>query len=291
MAARVITNAAQKGGVGKSTFTIQGALFAKLKLNARVLLIDVDPQCNSSGVFVTHDQISDNPQSVASLLYTENIDVTPIIGKHGVDVIPGDDGINAFPQDYTDGAFAELISKLAKADDNSANEVIREVVDHQLVAFAQNIARLQEQYDYIFIDVPPSFLGLPLISSLCAATDVVGLVEPTKFSSDVVGSFIDKVEQVRSQFNHDMTFHGFIINKFRPTTVRHKERVAVWQKEYPDFFMGTPVKVNAWIETCTEDGQPVWRGANNSSRRDGAKTLLLALGKVLPNILKKRATS
>lgn len=282
MAARVTTYAAQKGGVGKSTILIQSCFIARLKLNARVLLIDVDPQCNSSGVMLDEGQLEQNHSTVASMLYSDDISITPLKGKYGIDVIPGDDGINAFPQDLTDGAFSELLSRIDSIGQDSANHVIQEVVDNQLIAFARNVDSLRDQYDYIFIDVPPSFLGLPLISSLCAATDVVGLLEPTKFSSDVVSGFIDKVSSIKENYNPEMIFHGFIVNKFRGTSKRHKERVLEWQKELGDNLIADPIKVNSWIEDRTEDGEPVFQGIKNSHQRSGCVSLLNAIIEVFP---------
>ena len=284
MTARVSSYVAQKGGVGKSMTTVQSCLLTALKLKKRTLLIDIDPQKNSSGVFVSSEDIENNPDCYASLLYMQNYEVKPIKGKYGIDVIPGDDGINAFPQDLTDDAFANLLNRLAKNEKATANDVIKEVVDLQLVAFASNVQKLREHYDYIFIDTPPSFLGLPLISALCACTDVVGLLEPNKFSSDVIEGFIDKVNTIHEEFNPEMIFHGFIINKFRGSSQRHKKRAAEWIAEYPDFFVADPIRINSWLEDCTEDGEPCWKLANNSNRRAGAKSLLNAIATIIPEI-------
>jgi chromosome partitioning protein len=285
MAARVYSFPAQKGGVGKSTFTIQGALVTRIKLDKRVLLIDVDPQRNSSSVFLSDEQLANNTECLASMLYQE-CNIMPITGNYGVDVIPGDDGINNFPQDLTDGAFDMLLKELKSNGDVSANDIIKEVVDSQLVWFIKNVQRLQQEYDYIFIDVPPSFLGLPLISALCASTDIVGLVEPNRFSSDVIEGFIEKVTAIRSDYNPSLHFHGFVINKFRGNSVRHGDKAKAWREAWPEFFLGSPVRINSWIEDSTEDGEPVWKGANNANRRDGAKSIIRALAKVIPELKK-----
>lgn len=282
--ARVISASAQKGGVGKTTLSVQAALVTAIHLNKRTLLIDVDPQCNSSGVIITPEQKEASPQSVASRLYMKDATVTPIKGKYGIDVIPGDDGINAFPQELSNGAFASIIQRLAGENSPSANDIIKEVVDVQLISFAENVERLRQDYDYIFIDTPPSFLGLPLISALCASTDVIGLVEPNNFSSQVIEGFIEKVSQIHEQYNPELKFHGFIINKLRATSARHNERAEQWMKEFPDFFLGKPIKTNSWLEETTEDGEPCWKNANNSHRRSGAKNLLDALSDVIPEI-------
>lgn len=289
MAARVTTYAAQKGGVGKSTIIIQSCFLARLKFNAKVLLIDVDPQCNSSDLLLEEeDQVIEPDSAVASMLYAKNANIKPIKGKYGIDVIPGDDGINAFPKDLTDGAFTDLLSRIESIGQESTNDVIQEVVDTQLIAFAKNVHNLKDQYDYIFIDVPPSFLGLPLISSLCAATDVVGLLEPTKFSSDVVSGFIDKVTSIKDNYNPTMVFHGFIINKFRATSTRHKERVLAWQEELGDLLLAEAIKVNSWIEDTTEDGVPVFEGRLNNHRKMGSIALLNAIKTVFPEFKDKK---
>jgi len=283
MAARVSTMAAQKGGVGKTTLLVQSCFLARLKFNYRVLLIDVDPQCNSSDLLLEDGQLVQSDSTVASMLYGNDVDFKPIKGKFGIDVIPGDDGINAFPQDLSDGAFRDLLSEIDVLAIDSANKVIQEVVDNQLIAFAQNVNSLREQYDYIFIDVPPSFLGLPLISALCAATDVVGLLEPTKFSSDVVGDFIDKVTSIRENYNPLLNFHGFIINKFRRTSKRHKQRVELWEQELDDdLIIAEPIKISSWIEDRTEDGEPIFQGITNSHQKACSMNMINAITAVFP---------
>ncbi|MBQ4839812.1 ParA family protein [Pseudoalteromonas luteoviolacea] len=280
--ARVIAPSAQKGGVGKTTMSVQGALATAVKLSARTLLIDVDPQGNSSGSFLTPEDRAAHPEVSASALYVDNSNLKPIPGKYGVDVIPGDDGINAFPQELSGTTIQEIIGSLS--DDASANDIISGVVDEQLIAFVKNVQQFKAQYDYIWIDTPPSFLGLPLISALCAATDVVSVLEPTKFSSDVIDSFIDKVSTVKEQYNPSLTFHGFVINKLRATSERHKNTADQWLAEYPEFFLGTSIKVNSWIEATTEDGEPVWKKASNEHRKKGARNLLSALGEFIPEL-------
>lgn len=282
MTARVNALAAQKGGVGKTMTTVQACLASKIRANKRTLLIDLDPQRNSSGVFLTPEQMEDNSRCCASLLYTDGCDIEPFTGKYGIDVIPGDDGINSFPQDLTDGAFAKLIQQLSQKKGSSANDVIKEVVDHQLIAFANNVEKFRARYDHIFLDTPPSFLGLPLLSALCASTDVIGLLEPSRFSSDVISGFIDKVTTVHEEYNPELTFHGFIINKFRANSQRHKDRVEEWTTEFPDFFLSDPIRVSSWLEDCTEDGEPCWVGANNSTRRTSSKLVLSALATIIP---------
>jgi cellulose biosynthesis protein BcsQ len=168
---------------------------------------------------------------------------------------------------------------------DSANRVIQEVVDNQLISFAKNINNLRENYDYIFIDVPPSFLGLPLISALCAATDVVGLLEPTKFSSDVVIDFIDKVTSIKQDYNPLLDFHGFIINKYRLTSKRHKERVKLWEEELDDgLIISEPIKMASWIEDKTEDGEPIFKGSTHSHQKSAAMNMINAITSVFPEL-------
>ncbi|GHG06965.1 chromosome partitioning protein ParA [Thalassotalea marina] len=282
----MILYAAQKGGVGKTLFSVQGCLIAAVHKRAKVLLIDVDPQKNSSSTFCDPEMLAVNTDCYSSLLFTEEPELTPLKGMHGIDVIPGDDGINSFPQDLTNDAFAELIERVAgsKIGDINANDIIADVVDRQLVSFAKNIKQLKKQYDYIFIDTPPSFLGLPLISGLCAATDVVCLVEPNKYSGDVIENFISKVNEIHEKYNDELKFHGFMINRFRGNSNRQKERVQLWMKEYGEHFIGEPIKINSWLEDSTEDGEPVWVNANNANRKAGAYSLLSNFFIVFPEL-------
>ncbi len=187
---KIIAIANQKGGVGKTTTAI--SLSAALaNFNRRVLLLDMDPQGNSSRGF--------------------SIDIT-LINKSMYDVLVKDLDINkAIRKTVTKNVdILPANLKLASTDVEVSNKV-----SNPLFLLKNAIEKIHKNYDYIIIDCPPS-LGLLNINSLVAANSVIIPVQCEYFAMEAVAQILSSISQIQSTYNSNLTIEGFLMTMYDP---------------------------------------------------------------------------
>ena len=181
----IITIANQKGGVGKTT-TVVNLATALASINKRVLVIDMDPQYNSSMSFNAYD----NEKSIYKV-FSNEIKINNAIQSSQ---IPKLDVISA----CEDLAAAEY----ELADDENRNYLLK-----------QYIEEIKDNYDYIFIDTPPT-LGLLTISSLTASDEVLIPVQCEFFALEGLSKLIKTIEIVKSNLNPNLKLNGIILTMY-----------------------------------------------------------------------------
>lgn len=190
-----ITN--QKGGVGKTTTAINlsAALASK---GLRTLLVDLDPQANSSMSFLDIHE----PRKTVYEALTEN-DV------HLADVV--------IPADKTPGLdLAPSSIALAKIE----AKLIGELDSHYRLK--DELASLHERYDYIVIDTPPT-LGIITVNALVAATHVLIPVQASYFALEGTDDLLETVEKVKMRANPELQILGALITLFDKRTLLSKD--------------------------------------------------------------------
>jgi chromosome partitioning protein len=188
MGARIVAVANQKGGVGKTTTTIN--LAASLALaNRRVLLVDVDPQGNlTSGVG------QKGKAAAGGTMYAALTRVEPETDARAFVIPTGVDGLALIPADRNlTGAEIELVP-LARRE-----ERLRLL-----------LASVRDGYDYIFIDCPPS-LGLLTLNALVAADAVLIPLHCEYFALEGLADLVSTMRRVRAALNPSLDIEGVLL--------------------------------------------------------------------------------
>jgi chromosome partitioning protein len=185
--ARIISVVNQKGGVGKTTTTVNLSTYLADEGN-RVLVIDLDPQGNASvGFGIDYKNLS---QGIYEVLSDENLPISQVIKilKKNVHLVPSTPNLA--------GAAVELV-----------NHPEREYV------LRQNIKAIEPYYDYILIDNPPS-LGLLTINSMVAAKEILIPVQCEYYALEGLGQLLHTITLIKDNLNNDLEILGAVMTMF-----------------------------------------------------------------------------
>ncbi|QSB12593.1 ParA family protein [Natronosporangium hydrolyticum] len=195
--ARIIAMANQKGGVGKTTTTINlGAALAEY--GRRVLLVDFDPQgALSVGLGANPHNLD---MSVYNVLLQDDVAVEDVLIKTNVA------GLHVMPANID----------LSAAEIQLVTEVAREM------ALARVLRTVRKEYDFILIDCQPS-LGLLAINALTCADGVLIPLECEFFSLRGVALLLDTIDKVRERLNFDLELEGILATMYDSRTTHCRQ--------------------------------------------------------------------
>lgn len=192
----VIAIANQKGGVGKTTTAIN--LSAALACaGKRVLLVDLDPQANSSLTFLAHDEFDLTVYEFLTDTRTSSADVIRPTRLPGLDILP------------SRISLAKFESKLIGEFD--APFRLKDKMDG-----------IGETYEYVVIDTPPT-LGLITVNALVASDYLIVPIQPSYFALEGTDDLLDTVEKVRSRPNPNLKVLGVLITLLDKRTTLAKD--------------------------------------------------------------------
>ena len=226
---KIISIANQKGGVGKTTTTVNLSAILARK-GKKVLLIDADPQGNAtSGIgidkeveFSTYDMLISEEQTVNIIQKTEikNLDICP-------------SNLNLA------GAEVQLVSMMSR------EQRLKEKLD-----------QVKENYDYIFIDCPPS-LGLITLNAFTASNSVLIPVQCEYYALEGLGQLINTVELVKKHLNKGLYIEGALLTMYDIRTNLSNQVVKEVKRYFNNKVYKTVIPRNVRVSEAPSYGLPI----------------------------------
>lgn len=228
--ARVIAVCNAKGGVGKTTTTVNLGAYLAL-LGKRVLLVDFDPQANAS----SHLGVS--PLGVSESVYHGILslvsprDLIRPSAIHNFHLVP------AAP--HLAGALVELVSVEGR------EYFLRNFLNH-----------LRHEYDYILIDLSPS-LTLLTVNALAASDEILIPVQAEYYSLEGLGQLLETVEMVRSNLNHPIKVAGALLTMYDKRERLSREVAKNLRRYFPHTVFDTEIPRSVALAEAPSFGKPI----------------------------------
>jgi chromosome partitioning protein len=227
---KIIALANQKGGVGKTTTTMNlGASLATLEKS--VLIVDADPQANaSSGLGVDIKEVECslyecivNKADVRDAIYTTDIDNLDIIPSH-IDLV---------------GAEIEMLNM------DNREKIIRQLLEP-----------IRAEYEYILIDCSPS-LGLITVNALSAADSVIIPVQCEYFALEGISKLLNTIKIIKNKLNPTLEIEGFLLTMYDSRLRLANQIYDEVKRHFQELVFKTVIQRNVKLSESPSHGLPV----------------------------------
>ena len=238
---KIISVANQKGGVGKTTTTVNLSTILAKK-GKKVLLIDTDPQGNAtSGLGVSKDvELSVYDILIGDTEFDETLQETAI---KNLKVCPSNISLA--------GAEVQLVSMMSREQ-----------------RLKTKLDKIKDQYDYILIDCPPS-LGLVTLNAFTASDSVLIPVQCEYFALEGLGQLLNTVNLVKKHLNKNLEIEGALLTMYDARTNLSNQVVKEVKKYFEDKVYKTVIPRNVRLSEAPSYGMPI---TEYDPRSKGAKT-------------------
>ncbi|MDO4961018.1 MAG: AAA family ATPase [Eubacteriales bacterium] len=227
---KIIALTNQKGGVGKTTTAINLAA-ALGEASLKVLLVDFDPQGNTTSGIVTN--IKESQPTIYDLICGNASPEKCIMNEvsTGVDLIPTDIDLS--------GAEVELLRS------KRGQLVLKEVLDP-----------IKDDYDFIFIDCPPS-IGVLTVNALTAADSALIPVQCEYYALEGLNQVLNTIEIVKQKLNLDLTIEGILFTMHDVRTRLSEEVVQSVKDNLDEYIFDTKIPRNIRLAEAPSYGMPI----------------------------------
>jgi chromosome partitioning protein len=245
--ATVLAMCNQKGGVGKTTSTINlGAALAEY--GRRVLLVDFDPQgALSVGLGVQPHELD---TTIYNLIMERSVTIDDVIRPttvEGLDLLPSNIDLSA--------AEVQLVTEVGREQ-----------------TLGRTLAPALEDYDYVLVDCQPS-LGLLTVNALTCADGVLIPLECEYFSLRGVALLMDTIEKVQDRLNPKLEITGILATMYDPRTLHTREVMARVVEAFGELVFDTVINRTVRFPETTVAGEPITRWASKSAGAEAYRAL------------------
>ncbi len=241
---KIIAFANQKGGVGKTTSAVNIAASVGI-LGKKVLLIDIDPQGNTtSGVGINKKNLKATSYEI-------------LIGE-----IEAEKAINT--TEFKNLSVIPSNISLAGAEFDLYQ------LDNREYRLKEQLAAIKDNYDYIFIDCPPS-LGMITVNALAAADAVIIPMQCEYYALEGLSQLMLTIRKIKQLYNPDLEICGILITMFNGRLILTMQVISELKKYYSDKLFKTPISRNVRLSEAPSFGTPVYYHDKSSK---GAKEYL-----------------